>query len=94
MAEKPIIVTGVVRGPGGEQVAQARVFIARGPGPVPDIAALTDAEGRFTLSLPMRGSYEITSAAEGYVSSSTTVEVGHDRELRVELRLGADRSGR
>ena len=40
-----MIVAGVVRGLAGEPVPQARVFVARGPVPVPDIAALTDAEG-------------------------------------------------
>jgi hypothetical protein len=94
MAAQPIIVAGVVRGPAGEQVPEARVFIARGPVPVPDIAALTDAEGRFTLSLPVRGSYEVACVAEGYAPSSTTIEVADDRDLRVELRLIANRSGR
>jgi hypothetical protein len=94
MATKPFIVAGVVRGPAGEQVAQARVFIARGPVPVPDIAALTDTEGRFTLSLPARGSYEVACVAEGYAPSSTTLEVADDRDLRVELRLTANRTGR
>ena len=94
MATKPIIVAGVVRGPAGEQVVQARVFIARGPVPVPDIAALTDAEGRFTLSFPVQGSYEVACVAEEYAPSSTTIEVTDDRNLQVELRLIANRTGR
>jgi hypothetical protein len=94
MATKPIIVRGVVHGAAGEQVAQARVFITKGPVPVPDIAALTDAEGRFTLSFPVQGSYEVVCVAEGYAPSSTTIEVADDRDLRVELRLTTNRSGR
>jgi hypothetical protein len=94
MAAQPIIVAGVVRGPADEQVPEARVFIARAPVPVPDIAALTDAEGRFTLSLPVRGIYEVACVAEGYAPSSTTIEVAEEPELRLELRLTADRSGR
>jgi Carboxypeptidase regulatory-like domain len=94
MATKPIIVAGVVRGRADEQVPEARVFIAGGPVPVPDIAALTDADGRFTLSLPMQGSYEVACVAEGYAPSSTTIEVADNRDLRVELRLTANRTGR
>jgi hypothetical protein len=45
MAAQPIIIAGVVRGPADEQVPEARVFIARAPVPIPDIAALTDADG-------------------------------------------------
>jgi Carboxypeptidase regulatory-like domain len=93
MPAKPIVVAGVVRGPGGEQLPQARVFIARGPVPVPDVAALTDAEGRFTLSLPAAGSYELACVAEGYAILSTTVEVADEQRLRLELRLAPDRPG-
>jgi hypothetical protein len=70
------------------------VLIARAPVPVPDLAALTDVEGRFTLSLPVRGSYEVACIAEGYAPSAATIEVAEDQELRLELRLMAARSGR
>ena len=93
MPAKPIVVAGVVRGPDGQQLPLARVFIARGPVPVPDVAALTDAEGRFTLSLPASGSYEVACVAEGYAPSSAIVEVADQQELRLELRLTADRPG-
>ena len=93
MPAEPIVVAGVVRGPGGEQLPLARVFIARGPVPVPDVAALTDAEGRFTLSLPATGSYEVACVAEGYAPSSAIVEVADQQELRLELRLTSDRPG-
>ena len=88
-----MIVAGVVRGPGGEPVPQARVFVARGPVPVPDIAALTDAEGRFTITVPAPGTYELAFAAEGYQPLSATVEVTGEQESRLELRLAPDRPG-
>jgi hypothetical protein len=94
MPEKPMIVVGVVRGPAGEHVQQARVFIARGPVPVPDVAVLTDAEGQFTLSLPTRGIYEVSSAAEGYAPTSATLEAANEGELRLELRLTEERPRR
>jgi hypothetical protein len=86
-----MVLAGVVLGPAGEPVPLARVFVASGPVPVPDIAALTDAEGRFAMSLPAAGTYEVAYAAEGYASASTTVEVAGERELQLELRLTRDR---
>ena len=86
-----MIVSGVVRDPNGAPVPQARVFVARGPVPVPDIAALTNAEGRFTVSLPAPGTYELAFAAEGYQPSSASVEVTGEQEPRLELRLAPDR---
>ena len=50
------------------------MFVARGPVPVPDIAALTDAEGCFAIPVPAAGTYELACAAEGYEPSSATVE--------------------
>ena len=88
-----MVVSGVVLGPDGEPVPLARVFVARGPVPVPDIAALTDVEGRFAMSLPAAGTYEVACAAEGYAPSSTTVEVAGEREVQLELRLTPDRPG-
>jgi Carboxypeptidase regulatory-like domain len=94
MPAKPIVVGGVVRGPGGEELPQARVFIAKAPVPVPDVAALTDAEGRFTLSLPAAGRYEVACVVEGYAPLSATVEVADEQGLQLELQLPPDAPGR
>lgn len=91
MPANPMVVAGVVRGPADEPVPQARVYIAGGPVPVRDIAALTDAEGRFSMSLPATGTYELACTAEGYTSASTTVEVAGEQTQLVELRLPAAR---
>jgi hypothetical protein len=88
-----MIVAGVVHGSAGEPVPQARVFVARSPVPVPDIAALTDTEGRFTVSLPAAGVYELACAAEGYQPASATIELTGERESRLELRLAPEQPG-
>ena len=49
------VVVGTVRDPIDEPVPQGRVYIASGPEPVPDIAALTNVEGQFALTLPSCG---------------------------------------
>lgn len=89
MPANPMVVAGVVRGPADEPVPQARVYIASGPVPVRDIAALTDADGRFTMSLPATGTYDLACTAEGYTPASTTVEVAGEQTVLVELRLAS-----
>jgi hypothetical protein len=72
-------------------VSEARVFIASGPVPTPDIALLTDEEGRFTLHAPAPGSYLIACHAEGLTSAQMEVAVpaGVDRlEIEIEMTPG------
>jgi carboxypeptidase family protein len=90
MPASPTVVAGVVRGPAGDPVPQARVYLAGGPVPLPDIAALTDAEGRFAMTLPAAGTYELACTAEGLAPASTTVEAAGEQELRLELRLSGE----
>lgn len=80
-------VSGVVLDAAGKPVAQARVFIAKAPSPVPDIAAVTGRDGRFELGAPSMGLYEIACNADDLGSASATVNVG-TRAATVELRLG------
>ena len=67
-------------------MAGARAFVSPGPGPFPDIAAVTD-EGRFTLSAPAAGTYEVTCAGESGAAAAQAVEVAEGGESPVELRL-------
>jgi hypothetical protein len=88
VTSQPALITGGVSQSGGQPVAGARVLFANAPGAVPDIAALTDASGRFTLAAPWAGTYTIAVAAEGFRSQqvSVTVSAGENRELAVELQ--------
>jgi hypothetical protein len=81
------VIHGVVRGPDGSPVAQARAYFASGPGPFPDIAALTDPEGRFTLSAPAPGGYVIECAAEGFAPEGVSLDVKEGEESRIEITL-------
>jgi hypothetical protein len=80
-------VSGVVRDASGAPVAGARAFFSAGPGPFPDIAALTDEGGRFILSAPSPGTWEVTCADEGGRTCAATVEVAPGGESPVEIRL-------
>lgn len=72
----PHLVTGVVRDPAGRPVPDARVYLVEGPGPFPDIAALTGDDGRFTLSVSVPGTYTVQCRSPDERVSGTTVEVG------------------
>ena len=60
----------------GRPVANARVFLEEGPGPLPDIAALSDDRGEVRLSLPRTGRYRIGCAAEGFEGAHATLMAG------------------
>ena len=69
------VINGTVRAPGAGPVAEARVLFTAAPVPVPDIAQLTDDDGRFTLYAPVPGRYEVACHADGFQSAMVSVEV-------------------
>ena len=83
----PYLIQGVVRDPSGSPIPAARAYFVGGPEPFSDIAALTNDEGRFTLSAPAPGAYRIECAAEGFSSRLAAVDVGEGEETHFEIRL-------
>jgi hypothetical protein len=81
----PALVGGVVRDAAGEPMVLARVSLTAGPAPLPDIAALTDAAGRFTITVPRPGRYQISAFTDGG-SAVATVDVPAGG-TQVDLRL-------
>jgi hypothetical protein len=81
------LIRGVVRDPSGSPIPEARAYFVGGPEPFPDIAALTNEQGEFTLSAPAPGTYRIECAAEGFSSRPTAVDIGEDQETGLEIRL-------
>jgi hypothetical protein len=90
MSTKAPIITGVVVDASGNPIEEARVYFMEGPVPLPDIAALTDNSGRFALSAPVPGTYQIGVASEGpaVLVQEMTVEVDEERRVDLEVRLG------
>lgn len=87
MARSPSVISGIVRGPDGKPVSNARVYFTAGPVPLPEIAALTDSGGAFSLTAPAPGEYVIESAADEFSAQSSTVKVKGGEQVRLDLRL-------
>lgn len=83
----PTVISGRVRAPTGQPVAQARVYFVQGPDPLPDVAALTGADGGFALAAPVAGSYELGCSAEGFAGATIAVHVAAGPLAPVEIRL-------
>ena len=81
-------ISGTVRDPQGKPVAQARVYFTSAPVSLPDIAALTDDHGAFTLAVPVPGDYTIAAASDAHPPASVKVTVGDAPEIQVVIRLG------
>lgn len=79
-------IAGQVRGSTGEPVPGARVVVESAPGAVPDIAILTDADGRFTLGTVGAGDYLVAAHADGYEPTRAAVVVV-DTPVSVDLRM-------
>ena len=81
-------VEGVAHRSDGEPVSEARVFFTAAPVDVPDIALLTDDEGRFSLVAPVPGHYELACYAEGLVPATVAFDVtGGAGIVRVDIEL-------
>ena len=87
MPRSPSVISGVVRSPDGNPVSNARVYFTAGPVPLPDIAALTDSKGAFSLTAPAPGEYVIESVADKFGAGSAKVKVKGGEPVRLDLKL-------
>jgi len=81
-------ILGTVTGPNGAKIAEASVYFVEGPVALPDIAQLTDDEGRFRLAAPAPGTYRIGVRAPGFEAAEVTVEVQNEPEVMASITLG------
>lgn len=80
------VIHGTVFDAAGSPVASARVYFISGPGNLPEVAALTDAAGRFALAAPQPGTYRIGCASDADGAADAEVPVG-TAEVVIDLRL-------
>ncbi len=88
MTQTSTIISGIVYDPDEHPVAQARVYFKSGPEPLPDIAALTNDDGEFSLSAPCSGTYQIGIAADDFspISVMATATDGQEVTLKIQLK--------
>jgi hypothetical protein len=79
------VISGIATGPDGP-VAFARVMIAKAPGPMPDIAALTGEDGMFTFGTVGPGRYVVAVHADGFAPARAEVTV-RPGDISVDLRV-------
>ncbi len=87
MTTSPSVISGVVRSPDGKPVSNARVYFTSGPVALPDIAAITDKKGRFSITAPAPGEYVIEGIADEFGTHSSKVKVKGGEEVRLDLKL-------
>jgi hypothetical protein len=80
------VIVGVVRDEAAAPVKDVRVYFTHAPVAIPDVAALTGADGKFMLGAPVDGSYTIECAAEGFDTVRRTVVIT-ERDEEVEINL-------
>lgn len=83
------IISGKVLDGNREAISGARVFFSSGPAALPDIAALTNHKGEFTLPAPVPGVYKIEVAADGFRQKQISISNSGEPTsgLSVELEL-------
>lgn len=70
-------------------VAEVAVYIVSSPVSMPDIAQLTDEQGRFTISVPVPGRYTVGVRSEGGGAVQTEVDIKGEEPVSVEVQLTA-----
>lgn len=81
------VIRGTVRDSGGAPITGARVLFETAPVPVPDVAVLTDELGRFAVTAPVPGGYELRCVADGYAAALVSAAVGESGEVALDVKL-------
>jgi protocatechuate 3,4-dioxygenase beta subunit len=84
------VIRGVVRDQHGEPLQDARVLFVSGPEPLPDVAAVTGADGAFALTAPVPGNYAILCSLTDGRSETRHVTVTQDADDEVSFAMPAE----
>lgn len=82
----PGIIAGVVLDEHGAPIRDARVYFTDAPASFPDVAALTAADGSFSLSALVDGTYTIECSAEGFATASATITSPNGADIQIRLQ--------
>jgi len=83
-----MVLSGVVIDRTGRPVAGVRVALAAAPIDMPDIAALTGADGQFSFGVPIAGRYQVQAFGDDG-SGTATIDVAADRSQPVRVVIRA-----
>ena len=86
MVTSSTVIEGVVVDARGHAVAGARVSWAEAPTAMPDVALLTDSQGRYTLVAPAPGRYSLRCDSDVHGSALHVLQA-EGRPLQVTLAL-------
>ena len=87
MQSRSTTIKGTVQDESGRPIAEASLYFISAPVPLPDIAALSGADGSFVLSVPELGKYRIGVRSPGYAPGEVTVDTSTQSEsVLVQLR--------
>ena len=81
-----MLIHGVVTNERDDPIEWASVVFVEAPVDVPDIAAVTDEQGKFTVSAPAPGRYRLRCQAAGHQPATLTVEVS-DQDVSSKCQL-------
>lgn len=76
--------------PQDHPVVEAAVYLVSAPVPMPDIAQLTDEEGRFSFAAQSPGSYTIGVHSDRWGTTQKTIEVSAEEALEVQFHYMED----
>jgi hypothetical protein len=85
------VIAGYVIDPDRKPVGGASVMFSSGPGPLPDIAQVTDAQGAFALAAPTKGAYRLLIKAPGFAAVERIIELTDDAASPIEVSVGSQR---
>ena len=87
MALPHSVISGKVLDSNRNAISGARVFFSAGPGALPDLAALTNPAGEFSLPAPIQGAYTIEFAADGFRETNVTLTIPGDATSGLAVKL-------
>lgn len=86
MATKSSLIEGQVLDARGHPVAGARISWVQAPVPMPDVAMLSDTQGRFTVAAPAKGAYTLRCDSDTRGSVQQALQAT-GQPLQVTLKL-------
>lgn len=87
MNTNPSVITGRVCTADKQPVAEARVYFVAGPVALPDITTLTNSAGKFSLSAPVDGTYQIGCTVDGFETATASVAITKGQNAHLEISL-------